>query len=137
MARWTAHLGAVTPEHEGFFVALALAGLPRGRALARIQLGDPVELVQVGCSCGWRSARFRAPPGARWSSTTLLPKELPAGFLEMPRGNLPATVVLARAFEQIHRFEDQALALWRDHTRHHILGELADGTRIDALEVVP
>lgn len=34
-----------------------------------------VDALQVGCDCGWRSARFHPPPGAMWHPFMV---ELPA-----------------------------------------------------------
>lgn len=79
------------PGHEGHLVALVagdpddpdswreLHGRPEVSALARVPRDTPdevdVAVFQAACSCGWRSPRFRAPPGTSWwPSYVELPK---------------------------------------------------------------
>jgi hypothetical protein len=106
-------------HHEGFVVAVREIDSGRFRELGPGDhvwaAGQPVAIVQIGCDCGWRSARYRPPAGTTWSPNTV---ELPDG-------------------PEAFRFESQARELWRDHTLHHVVGQLADGTRLDALAVVP
>jgi hypothetical protein len=117
---WTCEDG----QHEGFFVATVATDSWRFRELSADTAavpggprsgdkGQPVSVVQIACDCGWRSARLRAPAGTTWYPNTV---ELADG---------------AAAF----RFEAQCRELWRNHTQHHAVGQLDDGTRLDALEV--
>lgn len=63
------------PGHEGYVVGL-VAELRPGGFTAWMELAYPaehlprelpVDVIQVGCECGWRSRRFRAPAGTTWS----------------------------------------------------------------------
>jgi hypothetical protein len=64
------------PGHEGFLVGLVhdAAGRDGWREL-RSPADDAertnIEMFQVGCECGWRSPRFRAPPDTSWWPFTL------------------------------------------------------------------
>lgn len=60
-------------EHEGYLIGLVDDG---GRGLFReltlrhdgnIQDAIQLEHVSVGCDCGWRSSRMRAPSGTEWT----------------------------------------------------------------------
>jgi hypothetical protein len=67
------------PGHEGFLVGLVQDAAERDGWRELRSPGDDadrenVERFQVGCTCGWRSPRFRAPPGTSWWPFTL---ELP------------------------------------------------------------
>jgi hypothetical protein len=78
MTFWTSDS---TPGHAGYLVALT----PRadvGRVAMQVLIGDDewrplgsadvdhegayLRVVQVGCTCGWRSSRVEAPISARW-----------------------------------------------------------------------
>lgn len=60
--------------HEGYLIGLVEdedRGLPaeaymRRLAYPRDDAERSVEALQVACDCGWRSARFSAPPGTTW-----------------------------------------------------------------------
>ena len=64
---WSAATGDVIAGHEGYFCAVERSddGLWR-----EIRYPDdrprPVAFLRVGCDCGWRSKRFRAPEGTTW-----------------------------------------------------------------------
>jgi hypothetical protein len=76
------------PGHEGYVVALVEEMRPGGYSRwVELAYPDelakrvvPVRMIQVGCECGWRSRRFRAPSGTTWSpfSVTLEDKEAEA-----------------------------------------------------------
>jgi len=63
------------PGHEGYLIALVKdedRGLTSEAHMRRLAypLDDEdrsVEAMQVGCDCGWRSARFTAPTGTEWA----------------------------------------------------------------------
>lgn len=58
------------PGHEGFLVALVPDGSGGHRELGYRSSDEerrPVDLVQVGCECGWRSARMQAPDGTEYA----------------------------------------------------------------------
>lgn len=93
------------PGHEGWLVALVRdeeRGLARNDYFREMDLEDVRSLrceaaprpgmnMQVGCDCGWRSPRMRAPSGAEWHPFMLTVDE--------------AT-------------EDACRALWREHLNH-------------------
>lgn len=64
-----------------------------------------VTVVQVGCSCGWRSQRLRAPTGTLWHpfSVTLPERERASASPGLPT------------------FEDRAAALWEEHCSSPLL----------------
>jgi hypothetical protein len=53
--------------HEGYVVAVVASG-PEFRELRypHDTASQPVRVIQVACSCGWRSQRLEAPPGTRY-----------------------------------------------------------------------
>ncbi len=65
----------LTPGHDGYLLGLVPQ---RGSSVSKITVdawrplsGEDVEVlylrvVQVGCTCGWRSPRMEAPIGACW-----------------------------------------------------------------------
>jgi hypothetical protein len=70
------------PRHEGYIIGLRPVTTEAGSIDFRA-LGDedddgrtevPLRIVQVGCDCGWRSQRLRAPLGTTWSGFVLLPR---------------------------------------------------------------
>ncbi len=63
-----------------------------------------VGIVQVGCDCGWRSQRLRAPYGTTWDGIVLLPRG------EQETEEVPPVGV--KPFETI----------WRDRWRKHAIG---------------
>lgn len=104
------------PAHEGYIVGLvALEGSSyRTRELgSRDGDGDqPVERIQVACSCGWRSAIVRAPLGAEF---------------------FPSIVTFRKGDEE--RIEDRALLEWNAHIdrerarfggRYYVLAALSE-----------
>lgn len=60
----------------------------------------PVRIIQVGCDCGWRSQRLRAPLGTTWSGVVFLPRS------EQERETAEGP---AKPFETVCR------ELWREH----------------------
>lgn len=86
--------------HEGYLIGLvedAARGLVADAHMRRLAypLDDSaraVDALQVGCDCGWRSARFHVPPGAMWHPFVV---------------ELPADVRAA--------VEEVAVELWRRH----------------------
>ena len=90
-------------HHEGFFVAVVPVNGWQFRELTHPgDVDQPIRIVQVACGCGWRSARFYAPPGSRWYPS----------IVEIPR--FPPTPMFPRGQE--HPIEDAAIALWKIHT---------------------
>lgn len=85
------------PTHEGYIVGVvALEGSSyRTRELGSIDndADQPVERIQVACSCGWRSAIVNAPLGTRFSPSIVI---FPSGTTEQ-------------------RTEDRALLEWNTH----------------------
>ncbi|MBE7524684.1 MAG: hypothetical protein HS109_20275 [Burkholderiales bacterium] len=67
------------PGHEGYLIGLvkdderglAAEGHMRRLAYPHDDGDRRVEVLQVGCDCGWRSARFSAPTGTTWSPFTV------------------------------------------------------------------
>lgn len=80
------------PGHEGYVVGLVRSDAG-WRELGGTEDGPdrPLTYVQVGCDCGWRSSRLRAPFGTTW---------------------MPSIVCLPR---EAH--EDRAYAIWDEHMR--------------------
>jgi hypothetical protein len=95
------------PRHEGFMQAVRAGTNERGSITFR-ELDDEdaregavgVRIVQVGCDCGWRSQRLRAPHGTTWDGMVLLPRH------EAERDSAPAG---SKPFESVCR------ELWRQH----------------------
>lgn len=95
------------PRHEGYLVGLRTITTEGGsvgfRALesedddGRQEL--PLRIVQVGCDCGWRSQRLRAPFGTMWSGLVVLPRA--EQERETAAGSIP--------------FEIVCRDLWREH----------------------
>lgn len=76
------------PEHEGYLVAPVDNGRGRTRELGLDDPDQPIEVVQVGCECGWRSHRIHAPFSARFAPSIVIAPE---------------------------DFEERAMDLWRAH----------------------
>lgn len=74
--------------HEGYLVGLvkdeerglAAEAYMRRLAYPHDDTSLRVEQLQVGCACGWRSARFLAPTGTEWGPFAV---ELPTGTEEL------------------------------------------------------
>ena len=87
------------PEHEGYPVALEQrTGSGLDSDWVQVCYPDdtrrPIKVVQMGCSCGWRSARYRAPHGSDWSP-----------------------FIVSFPFPIGPEFEDELAELWREHIR--------------------
>ncbi len=65
---------------------------------------QPVREIQVGCDCGWRSRRFFAPPGTRYS---------------------PSIVSFPDEGNEVG-FEDYARRVWRRHCEDSARAEVED-----------
>lgn len=89
------------PRHEGYLLAVRAGTNELGSVTFR-QLDDDdakdgpvqVRIVQIGCDCGWRSQRLRAPQGTTWDGIVLIP---------------------CGAQEAESTFEARCRELWREH----------------------
>jgi hypothetical protein len=95
------------PGHEGYLIGLEPAPQDPGtwRELRYPDDKDrtlpSVEMFQVGCDCGWRSPRFRAPLGTSWAPFFL---ELPYPYDDSLRS------VAAELWGQHYRMPDALAA---------------------------
>lgn len=68
-----------TPEHEGYIVGVIeerYGGFRELRSPDHRELGViSLRAVQVGCDCGWRSARLACPFGTTWAPFTVLVRD--------------------------------------------------------------
>jgi hypothetical protein len=95
------------PRHEGYLLGIRAITTEGGSIGFRALGGDdddgrtdlPLQIVQVGCDCGWRSQRLRAPLGTTWSGIVMLPRA------EQEK----ETAVGRKPFETVCR------ELWREH----------------------
>lgn len=64
-------------EHEGYVLAVERDGFGwRELGLDDSSRGKhPVSWLQLGCECGWRSARFVAPFGTDWAPCSVMMNE--------------------------------------------------------------
>lgn len=97
----------MAPRHEGYLLGIRRGTNERGSIVFR-QLGTereeaplPIEIVQVGCDCGWRSQRLRAPHGTTWNQLVELPRHECERAEDSPLGRKP--------------FEAVCRDLWREH----------------------
>lgn len=81
--------------HEGYLIGLVEdaggGGLVAEAHMRRLayphdDTARAVAALQVGCDCGWRSARFHTPPGTMWQPFTV---ELPADVRAAVEGVSP------------------------------------------------
>lgn len=95
------------PRHEGYVIGIGSGTNERGstvfRELGSDDDGQKLELriVQVGCDCGWRSQRLRAPCGTTWDQWVEFPRTECDGNDAGLSGRKP--------------FETLCRDLWRDH----------------------
>jgi hypothetical protein len=94
------------PRHEGYLVGIRTVTTEGGSTKFReLENADddgrehPLSIVQVGCDCGWRSSRLKAPYGTRWM-----------GRVELPRDEQERETASARK-----PFETTCRELWREH----------------------
>lgn len=65
-------------QHEGYVVGIKrIEGTSQFRELGSDDLDViPLNWIQVGCECGWRSPRILAPSGTKWTPCCVtLPSE--------------------------------------------------------------
>lgn len=97
------------PRHEGYLIGIRSGTNKRGSIVFReLGIDDDegrdvgLRAVQVGCSCGWRSQRLRAPYGTTWNQMVQLPRH----ECEMYE--------TSHALER-KPFETSCRELWREH----------------------
>lgn len=94
------------PRHEGYLIGVVSGQNERG-SIAFRELGaddsdkSALRIVQVGCDCGWRSQRLRAPYGTAYHGFVMLPPHECDGYDEKLLGRKP--------------FETVCRELWREH----------------------
>jgi hypothetical protein len=101
------------PRHAGYMVgirAITTEGGSIGFRSLRDEDDDgrteiPLRIVQVGCDCGWRSQRLRAPLGTTWSGFVMLPR------VEQERETAIGSLLGRKPFETICRER------WRERMR--------------------